>query len=592
MFAPIYSTRFSSRFFCARRAHFRMMQSLLVLLFGCVFFGLSTQAQAAVSFVQGNGNGASNTTTVTATFGSAPTQNNLLVAIASTRVTPTSINAPSGWSTAISQLAAPGQAIFYKIAGAVESSSVTVTVTGTNNVLGLAILEYSGIDTTSPFVSGGTTNSMTGSDDTPQTGSVLPTTAPALLIAQVVLISPTDGTFTFSPASNFNKLGDFNVANGAAQINIAAAHRLVAALGTYSTQATFDGGAGNWRGQIAAFRAAGPTVAETSIRGRVTEEDGNGLAGVTLKLSGSESSRAITDSQGYYYFTGLSADGFYTITPQLANHSFGPSSRSFSLLSNQTEAPFTATPSAETANPLDTSEYFVRQHYLDFLDREPDAAGFNYWASQFDSCGADALCLSSRRIDVSAAYFMSDEFQLTGSFVYGLYKGGLGRNPKFNEFMPDRNQVVGGSSLQESKQALADNWVTRAEFKSTYPDTLSNVEFVNKLFDTAGLSGYSAERQTFITAMQNGASRSQVLLGVIESNAFKTKEYNRAFVLTQYFGYLRRDPDDAGLEFWLGVLNTREPNNYRGMVCSFLTSAEYQKRFSSVVTHSNSECGQ
>jgi hypothetical protein len=81
-----------------------------------------------------------------------------------------------------------------------------------------------------------------------------------------------------------------------------------------------------------------------------------------------------------------------------------------------------------------------------------------------------------------------------------------------------------------------------------------------------------------------------VLVNLIEIQQFKDREYAPAFVLMQYFGYLRRDPDQGGYDFWLNVLNNREPNNYRGMVCSFITSAEYQNRFSSVVTHSNAEC--
>jgi hypothetical protein len=62
-------------------------------------------------------------------------------------------------------------------------------------------------------------------------------------------------------------------------------------------------------------------------------------------------------------------------------------------------------------------------------------------------------------------------------------------------------------------------------------------------------------------------------------------------VLTEYFGYLKRDPDEGGYQFWLDVLNNHVPGNYRAMVCAFITSAEYQQRFSSVVTHTNSECG-
>ncbi|MGB9181931.1 MAG: DUF4214 domain-containing protein, partial [Pyrinomonadaceae bacterium] len=203
----------------------------------------------------------------------------------------------------------------------------------------------------------------------------------------------------------------------------------------------------------------------------------------------------------------------------------------------------------------------------------------------------DETCFHNRRIDVSAAFFMEEEFQQTGSFVYGLYRGSLGRNPLFAEFMPDRSRIALGGQLESSKQALADEWVTRTEFRNAYPDSMTNAEFVNRLFDVAGLTGYSAERQSAINQLNSGGTRSTVLRGVIESTAFRAKEYNRAFVLTEYFSYLRRDPDQAGLDFWVNVLDSREVGNYRGMVCSFITSVEYQKRFSTVVTHSNSECG-
>ena len=72
-------------------------------------------------------------------------------------------------------------------------------------------------------------------------------------------------------------------------------------------------------------------------------------------------------------------------------------------------------------------------------------------------------------------------------------------------------------------------------------------------------------------------------------------EYNRAFVTTQYFGYLRRNPDIAGIIFWLGQVNgapLRDLAKQNAMVCSFITSAEYQFRFSPVAPHSNTECPQ
>ncbi len=243
-----------------------------------------------------------------------------------------------------------------------------------------------------------------------------------------------------------------------------------------------------------------------------------------------------------------------------------------------------------TTNPLDDAQFFVNQHYLDFLDRQPDLGGLGYWTGQITQCGSNSACIKDERISVSAAFVIETEFQVTGSFVYRLYKGALGRQPTYSEFVTDRTKVVGGSDLAASKTVLLDDFVLRPEFKQTYPDSMTNAQFVNKLFDTAGLVPFTTERQQQIDAMNAGKKRAQVVGDVIEIQAFKDREYNPSFVLMQYFGYLRRDADPSGYAFWLDVLNNRQPNNYRGMVCAFITSAEYQLRFSSVVTHANSEC--
>ena len=81
----------------------------------------------------------------------------------------------------------------------------------------------------------------------------------------------------------------------------------------------------------------------------------------------------------------------------------------------------------------------------------------------------------------------------------------------------------------------------------------------------------------------------------IDNRAFINAEYNRGFVFTQYAGYLRRNADIAGLLFWLDQVNSaplRNISKQHAMVCSFITSAEYQERFSSLVTHGNGECAQ
>ena len=260
-------------------------------------------------------------------------------------------------------------------------------------------------------------------------------------------------------------------------------------------------------------------------------------------------------------------------------------------------------------NPIDDAQFFVRQHYLDFLNREPDAGGLAYWTARITDCGFDAHCIHGRRIGVSAAFLIELEFQETGYFVDRFYKASYGRQPNYTEFTSDRSKVSGGSNLEANKQAFATEWVQRSGFVAAYPMTMSNTEVVNKLFDSAGLtsSRYESQRQQEISALNAGSSRSIVLRDVIEIADFKNfpdpndprytelkqiSQYNPAFVLMQYFGYLRRNVDQNGYNFWLDILNNREPNNYQAMVCAFITSQEYQLRFGSLATHSNADCAQ
>ena len=247
-------------------------------------------------------------------------------------------------------------------------------------------------------------------------------------------------------------------------------------------------------------------------------------------------------------------------------------------------------------NPIDNPQTFVRQHYLDFLGREPDAGGWDYWTQVITSCPAgDAACVRARRIGVSAAFFIELEFQTTGNFVYRFYKSSLGRQPSYAEFTTDREQVVDGANLEGSKQVFAEAWVQRAEFLQKYPASLDGVQFIEALLqDVQQSSGINlwSQRSAMIADWEAQQSRGRIVRLVADSPAFVQAEYNAAFVLMQYFGYLQRDPDPGGYNFWLNVLNNREPNNHQGMVCAFLTSAEYQLRFSSFVTHTNADCGQ
>ena len=205
------------------------------------------------------------------------------------------------------------------------------------------------------------------------------------------------------------------------------------------------------------------------------------------------------------------------------------------------------------------------------------------------SCGGDADCRERRTINTSAAYFLSIEFQGTGVLVDSFYRASYGRRPMFAEFMPDtatvaRNVVVGNAdwaqTLDANKRAFADSWVQRAEFQSAYGG-LSNEGYVEALISHTGVDFSQGERSSFVNALNGGTStRAEVLRQIAENERFVSAKRNEAFVMMQYFGYLRRDPDASGFAFWLSKLNQFNGNFEQAeMVKSFLVSGEYRQRF-------------
>lgn len=251
-----------------------------------------------------------------------------------------------------------------------------------------------------------------------------------------------------------------------------------------------------------------------------------------------------------------------------------------------------------TPNPLDDARFFTRQQYRDFLGRDADQSGLLYWAEQLAQCGSDAGCLRSRRIEVAAAFFVESEFQQTGSFVYRLYKAALGRRLNFAEFLAGRGQIAAGGNLQSGKQILAGSLVHAAEFARKYPVNLNATQFVDALLaamlETSGIDLSNQRAQLIALYDGTDAGRAAIVGMIADNTAFTQAEYNRAFVLMQYFGYLKREPDQHGYEFWLNTLGDKLPGDtaaYRSMVCAFITSSEYQSRFGMIVTHTNGDCG-
>ena len=340
---------------------------------------------------------------------------------------------------------------------------------------------------------------------------------------------------------------------------------------------------------LAAYNAS-PTAASAVISGQVTTPGGQPLAGVTVQLSGGGSRKTITDSSGNYRFDNVATDRFYTVAPSLVNYHFSPADRSFSLVANKTDATFSATPDAViVGSAIDSADYFVRQHYLDFLGREPDESGFTFWSDQILSCGADAACRERRTINVSAAYFLSIEFQQTGGLVDGLYRASYGRRPMYAEFMPDtgvvaHDVVVGrgdwAQQLEANKQAFVSAWMERPAFRAAY-DGLGSAAFVDTLITHAG-AGFNGDREALVSGLGNGTlTRAAVLRQVVENEGFVRAKTNEMFVMMEYFGYLRRDPDESGYQFWLTKLNQFNGNFEQAeMVKAFIVSGEYRDRFS------------
>ena len=287
------------------------------------------------------------------------------------------------------------------------------------------------------------------------------------------------------------------------------------------------------------------------------------------------------------------------------------------LRSTATVAIFDDDLSPPTANPIDQAGFFVREHYYDFLNRLPDASGLAFWTNEITSCGTDQACIGLKRVNVSAAYFLSIEFQQTGYLVERMYKAAFGDasgastlggahqlsvpTVRYAEFLTDTQQigkgvVVGQTGweqvLENNKQNFAAQFVQRMRFTTAFSNAMTAAQFVDQSFMNAGVTPSSTDRNAAIaefgsaTNTSDVAARARALRDVSENSILNQQEFNRAFVLMQFFGYLRRNPNDlpdtdyTGYDFWLTKLNQFNGNFVNAeMVKAFISSDEYRQRF-------------
>jgi hypothetical protein len=277
------------------------------------------------------------------------------------------------------------------------------------------------------------------------------------------------------------------------------------------------------------------------------------------------------------------------------------------MYGNTKVKPLRLRPGTNVPITIDDTDFFVQQQYVDFLSRFPDQSGFAFWQNDINQCTTQG-CIDAHRVNVSAAFFLSIEFQDTGYLVYRLNKAAFGNLPNApvpvqrETFMPDARSISNGvvvnvgnwqQQLEANKVSFTQGFVQRPAFLSAYPTSMTADAFVSALNANTGGVLTSAD----VTQLDNvfggpsassndTAKRAQVLRSVAENATFSAQEKNRAFVLMQYFGYLKRNPNDlpdadySGYNFWLSKLDQFQGDFTRAeMVKAFITSIEYRSRF-------------
>jgi hypothetical protein len=240
--------------------------------------------------------------------------------------------------------------------------------------------------------------------------------------------------------------------------------------------------------------------------------------------------------------------------------------------------PLRLRPGTNVRITIDDNDFMIQQHYIDFLGRMPEPAGFQGWLNILNNCPPGSIACD--RIEVSSAFFRSPEYQDRRYWAYRFYSVGFHRLPKYAEFIPDAKRVSGfltDAQLEANRVTYANDFVARPEFTALYGSLTDPTAYVDALLAKAGVTLPAPTRQQLITDLTAGTkTRAQVLRAITESTEVYNKYYNEAFVVNQYHGYLRRDPDILYLN-WIETMN--QTGDYRTMINGFLNSLEYRDRF-------------
>ena len=334
---------------------------------------------------------------------------------------------------------------------------------------------------------------------------------------------------------------------------------------------------------------AGPNVPATGSFARVATRlsgsgAGQGYGSVSLAIPNTPSIVGST-FYGRWYVTDVNASGGVAVSPAFKMTVFGEPSSA--------PNPILAVDDAGIS-------FFVRQQYLDFLGREPEAG--EPWSAVLRGCAdqmnVDAASPSAAcdRITVSGAFFGSPEFLTKGVYTIDFYRAAFNRLPQFSEFSSDLASVTGSTATETNanRAAFANNFAARTEFVNLY-GAMTNESYVNTLTSRYGLTSITTtdpsnpDGQAKVTLTISDLigqlaagtiTRAQVLRALVQSDQVTNAEAVNAFVASQYYGYLRRTPEPQGFTNWVNYLNAH-PGDFRTMINGFMNSTEYRLRFGS-----------
>jgi hypothetical protein len=210
---------------------------------------------------------------------------------------------------------------------------------------------------------------------------------------------------------------------------------------------------------------------------------------------------------------------------------------------------------------------FVAQQYRDFLAREADADGLNYWTGAVNS-GA------TPRAQLAASYLESNEFQGTIAPVARLYFAYFQRVPDYAGLQYWIGRYKGGMSLN----AISQQFAASAEFVSKY-GALNNAQFVTLVYQNVLGRQPDASGLAFWTGQLDSAAidRGSMMTQFSESAEYRGLIDHEVYVTMAYMGMLRRAPDSGGFTYWVGYMDSG--NSGTALVASFVGSAEYHNRF-------------